>query len=193
MTLGELWELFPVILLGHNSQYKIWYETEKKSILKNINADDVVRINHIGSSAVKGLIAKPTVDILLEVDGGCDVLRLVDDLIAVGWGLMKKENQPMKISLSKGYTPDGYADRVFHLHIRYFGDWSELYFRDYLIEHTDIADEYGKLKLQLFNDFKHNRDGYTEAKTDFVLKYSEIAKCEFKNKYRPRFVICENT
>ena len=60
MTLEELHKLFPVILKEHNPQYKEWYKTEEQNILKNINADDIIRINHIGSSAVKGLLAKHT-------------------------------------------------------------------------------------------------------------------------------------
>ena len=60
MTLEELYELFPVVLKEHNPQYKEWYEIEKQNILKNISADDIIRINHIGSSAVKGVLSKPT-------------------------------------------------------------------------------------------------------------------------------------
>jgi len=40
---------------------------------------------------------------------------------------------------SKGYTPDGFASKVYHLHVRYAGDWDELYFRDFLIAHPDKA------------------------------------------------------
>jgi Uncharacterized conserved protein len=91
MTLEELYELFPVVLKEHNPKYKEWYEIEKQDILKNISADDIIRINHIGSSAVKGLLAKPTVDILLEVDGGCNISRLIDDIQSIGWGLINKK------------------------------------------------------------------------------------------------------
>jgi len=186
MALEELYELFPVVLKEHNPQYKEWYEIEKQNILKNISADDIIRINHIGSSAVKGLLAKPTVDILLEVDGGCNISRLINDIGSIGYGLMTRSNEPMGISFGKGYTRDGFADKVYHLHVKYFGNWDQLYFRDYLIAHPDVADEYGKLKLNLLKDFEHLRDEYTVAKTEFVLKYSKMAKCEFQNKYKPR-------
>ena len=185
MTLEELWELFPIILQEHNPQYSEWYENEKQNILRNINADNITRINHIGSSAVDGLISKPTVDILMEVANGCDIPRLIDDLTIIGWGLMKRENEPMKLTLNKGYTPDGFSDKVYHLHIRYSGDWDELYFRDYLIEHADVANEYGRLKLALLKDFEHDRDAYTEAKSEFVLRHTEMAKRKFQGKYKP--------
>ena len=185
MTLEELWKLFPIVLKEHNPHYKEWYEIAMQEITTRINTDDIARISHIGSSAVKGLISKPTVDILLEIVEDCNVSRLLDDLTALGWGLMKKENKPMKFSFNKGYTPDGFADRVYHLHVRYLGDWDELYFRDYLIEHDNIAAEYSKLKLSLQSDFERDRDRYTDEKSDFVLKYSTIAKQEFQNKYKP--------
>lgn len=109
MSLEELWELFPIILKEHNPQYKDWYEIEKQRILSNIKAENIIRINHIGSSAVAELIAKPTVDILLEIDGCCNVTQLIDSLSTIGWGLMRRENGPMKLSFNKGYTPDGFA------------------------------------------------------------------------------------
>ena len=67
MTLEELWQLFPIILTGHNPDWKIYYEDEK-ALLEKSFGNLLVRIEHIGSTAVEGLIAKPTVDILLEVD-----------------------------------------------------------------------------------------------------------------------------
>ena len=54
------------------------------------------------------------------------------------------------------------------MHLRHCGDNDELYFRDYLIEHPDIAREYEKLKLNLWKEYEHNRDGYTNAKTEFI-------------------------
>jgi len=186
MTLRELWQLFPIILKEHNPQYKEWYESEKTKILKAVKPGNVARINHIGSSTVEGLVSKPTVDILLEVAAFCDIDELIDGLTSAGWGLMARKDEPMRLSFQKGYTPDGLSEKVFHLHVMLHGDWDELYFRDYLAAHPDVADEYGKLKLSLQKDFEHDRDGYTEAKTEFVTKYSTIAKQEFRNKYKPK-------
>ncbi len=70
----------------------------------------------------------------------------------------------------------GFAEKVFHLHLRYYGDNNEVYFRDYLNEHAEIAKLYEELKLNLWKRYKHDRDGYTEAKREFVEKYTEIAK-----------------
>lgn len=186
MSLEELWELFPIILKEHNPSYKDWYLIEKEAIVNAIGRNNIKRINHIGSSAVEGLIAKPTVDILLEVDLNCDIEQVKLNLIESGWVLMTFSNEPdLKMFFNKGYTPEGFAEKVFHLHVRYIGNWNEPYFRDYLITHKEVADEYGKLKMRLKEQYEHNRDGYTDAKTEFINKYSEIARIEFRNRYMP--------
>lgn len=184
MSLEELWELFPVILKDYNSHYPEWYEEEKINLLRITEKEYIKRINHIGSTAVKGLISKPTVDILLELDKNTDVHSFITPVIKNGWTVMSDNNSnDFRISLNKGYTPEGFAEKVFHLHIRPYGDWNELYFRDYLNGHKETAEEYAELKKSLLKDFRNNRDGYTEAKTSFVLKYSETAKKIYKNRY----------
>lgn len=185
LSLEELWTLFPIILKEHNPDYKVWYEEEKQRIISKVKPENLIRISHIGSTAVKGLTAKPIVDILLEIDGACGVSAIIKVLKTLGWRLMSQEDDPVKLSFNKGYTPEGFADRVYHLHVRYFGNWPELYFRDFLIAHPDVAGEYERLKLKLWKQYEHDRDGYTEAKTDFVRRYSDMAKVEFNNRYLP--------
>lgn len=186
MSLEELWQLFPIILKEHNPNYKEWYLIEKNNILNTLDFDTIKRINHIGSTSVEGLIAKPTVDILLEIDSNTAIEEMKSKLIDAGWGLMSSSYTPnLHLIFHKGYTAEGFAEKVFHLHVRFLGDWNELYFRDYLLIHKDIAEEYGNLKKQLKEKYEHNRDGYTEAKTEFIMKYTKIAKEAFKNKYLP--------
>ena len=81
-----------------------------------------------------------------------------------------------RILLNKGYTEQGFAEKVFHLHIRVVGDNDELYFRDYLRENHNVAKEYEHLKLNLWKKFEHDRDGYTDAKREFVKRYTKVAK-----------------
>ena len=73
-----------------------------------------------------------------------------------------------RLDLCKGYTPQGFAERVFHLHIRHPGDWDEIVFRDCLRRNPRKADEYAELKKKLQKRFEHDRDAYTEAKGEFV-------------------------
>ena len=197
LSIDEFKKTFPIILKEHNPSYKEWYESEKQNILHGVNTQDIARINHIGSSAVEGLIAKPTIDILLEIDGCCNVTNLIEDLKAIGYGteIFTRNDDPMRLLLGKGYSSDGYAERVYHLHVRYLGNWDELYFRDFLIENPEVSSEYGKLKLKILNDIEKGMiervpngmpNGYSQAKLSFVKKYSGVAKQEFQNKYKPR-------
>lgn len=76
----------------------------------------------------------------------------------------------------KGYTPEGFKGQAFHLHVRYSGDWDELYFRDYLLSHPDTTQAYGELKVKLQKEHEHDRDGYTDAKTGFIREITNRAK-----------------
>lgn len=184
MTTEELWELFPIILKEHNVSYKDWYEIEKQELLSCIDRKNIMRINHIGSSAVEGLISKPTVDILLEIDNKTDIEQLTSILRQNGWVWMSSQKNPyIQISFNKGYTKKGFAEKVYHLHIRYYDNWNELYFRDYLIDHKEVADKYGKLKLRLIKKYEHDRDGYTNAKSNFILEYTKKAKEKYGDRY----------
>ncbi|BBF42508.1 uncharacterized protein family UPF0157 [Lachnospiraceae bacterium KM106-2] len=185
MTLEELWELFPIILKDYNPKYKQWYEIEK-TILEKEFGKNILRINHIGSTAIPGLIAKPTVDILMEISKESNLDVLKEKLLSLGWLLMNSTEYPkFKQTYNKGYTKTGFADKVYHLHVRYLDDWNELYFRDYLKEYPETAAEYGKLKLELQKRFEHDRDAYTEAKSSFVLKTTKKAREKYGNRYQP--------
>ena len=168
MTLEELWQLFPIILTAHDPAWKNYYE-EEKVLLEQSFGNLMVRIEHIGSTAVEGLIAKPTVDILLEVDPSAppDAVRRTAE--RCGYTVMSEKTvREYRLDLCKGYTPQGFADKVFHLHIRHPGDWDEIVFRDYLRQNPVKAQEYARLKTKLQKRFEHNRDAYTEAKGDFI-------------------------
>jgi len=187
MDLEELWKLFPIVLKGHNPEYMAWYEEECASLFNSLSDFSIFRINHIGSTSVKGLIAKPTVDILLELFEGYDVDLAIQTLQGSGWIAMARDYQMHTIDLNKGYTPNGFAERVYHLHVRLAGDHGELYFRDYLREHPNVSREYGQLKILLKEEFEHDRDAYTDAKSEFISKYTTLARVEFKERYDPKF------
>lgn len=79
----------------------------------------------------------------------------------------------------KGYTDEGFAERVFHLHVRYQGDWNEPSFCAYLRAHPDVARAYAQLKRDLKERYEHDRDGYTNAKSDFINAYTKWAREEW--------------
>jgi len=66
MSFDELGKLFPIILSEHDPFWHERYLLEKPLIENAIGLDSIIRISHIGSTSVAGLIAKPTIDILLE-------------------------------------------------------------------------------------------------------------------------------
>lgn len=169
MTLEELWELFPIVLTEHKPFWAEQYK-EEVSALKTILPPDT-EYHHVGSTAIDGIMAKPIIDILIAVDAPEKLRETADILQKHGYIVMASSE--LRISLNKGYTQNGYAERVFHLHVRLKNDTDEIYFRDYLNAHPETAKEYEKLKLRLWKKYEHDRDAYTNAKTEFVKKYTE--------------------
>lgn len=181
MTLEELWQLFPIFLREHQLEWKDWYEEERLRLLSFFPEYQIVRLSHIGSTSVETIWAKPIVDIMLEIPIETDMAIIRDLLLQNGYLLMSESQGRM--SFNKGYTPSGFAKRVFHLHLRYEGDHDELYFRDYLQEHPAVAKNYEQLKLSLWKQYEHNRDAYTDSKTDFIKKYTKEAKKLYGRRY----------
>lgn len=182
MSLEELWMLFPIILTEHRNEWSEWYLEEKENLRKVLLDIDVIRVSHIGSTAIHAICVKPTVDILLEIRNKCDLNTVKTLLQNNGYACMFESET--RIALNKGYTKYGFSDRVFHLHLRLAGDNDELYFRDFMNDNDQAAKEYEKLKLMLWKQYEHDRDGYTEAKTDFVKKYTKEAKILYADRYK---------
>lgn len=181
MTLEELWHLFPITLSTPNEQWSVYYDEMKKLIETILSEYTNFKINHIGSTSIKGIWAKPIIDILVEFDKKENLNNIADLFEHNGFIAMSRSES--KISLNMGYTEQGFADKVYHLHLRHIGDNDELYFRDYLNEFHDVAQSYEKLKLDLWQKYKFNRDGYTDAKADFVRKYTLKAKERYYDRY----------
>lgn len=165
MTLEELWDLFPIVLVVHNPHWKEWADDEINR-LSIILSEFYPLISHIGSTAIPEIKSKPIIDILVEVSPDSDWNKLRTVLESSGYICMSATENRM--SFNKGYTPAGYADRVFHIHIHSAGDNDEVFFCNYLLAHPDVAAEYETLKLSLLPKFKHDRNGYTEKKTEFI-------------------------
>ena len=118
---------------------------------------------------------------MVEIPQSADMKGMAQILEENGFTVMSAGTN--RISLNKGYTANGFAEKVYHIHLRYTGDNNELYFRDYLNEHPDVAKEYEALKLRLWKQFEHNRDAYTDAKTDFISKWTAEARKEYGDRY----------
>lgn len=179
MTLEELWQLFPIFLTEHQNSWADWYR-EEEALLRGLLGPSV-QVSHVGSTAIEGIWAKPIVDILIETPSPAERDRAKAALQRAGYTLMAESGT--RADFNKGYTPEGFAEKVFHLHLRLAGDNDELYFRDYLNAHPDAAKEYEALKLGLWKEYEHDRDGYTRQKADFVREHTVRAKELFAGKY----------
>ncbi len=175
----RLGRLYPIILAEYNPDYPKLYEQER-DFLFSVFGDAVLRISHIGSTAVPNLISKPTIDILLEIKKDMDLTAITEHLTKSGY-LVNKPSMDI-ITYIKGYVENGFVGQTYHIHIREFADHGAFYFRDYLIAHPDIANEYGELKQKLFTQFEFDRDGYTHAKGEFISRINTLARHEFENK-----------
>jgi GrpB-like predicted nucleotidyltransferase (UPF0157 family) len=182
MTTDELGQLFPILIVDYNPDWPILASIESKNIIKTVGKDNILRIEHIGSTAVPGLCAKPTIDFILEILNitNCDLL--IKRLQKIDYQFIPKpENPSPHMMFAKGYSGSGITGQSFHIHVRYAGDWDEIVFRDYLIKNQLVTAEYSKLKRKLADEFKHDREKYTDNKTTFIRETTLTAR-KAKNK-----------
>jgi GrpB-like predicted nucleotidyltransferase (UPF0157 family) len=177
MSLEKLGQLFPIIITEHSDRWIECYHTESQSITDSFSKSDIISIDHIGSTAIPDIKAKPTIDILLQVSDHIDTRKIVETFISLGYHYTKQpENPPPHMMFVKGYTINGFKGQAYHVHVRYKGDWDEICFRNYLKEHKELAREYEILKLELAERYKNDRDAYTRAKSGFIKKVNELAR-----------------
>jgi len=173
----ELGHLFPVVIIDYNPEWPGMYLLEKQIILSAAVSGSIVRIEHIGSTAVPGLCAKPTIDILVEISCGTDCGFFVTSLEKIQYRFIPKpENPPPHMMLAKGYSNKGLTGQPFHIHVRYPGIWDELIFRDYLIKYPDTARKYAELKRMLASVYPNDREKYTDSKSDFIISTTKKAR-----------------
>lgn len=108
-TLEELWELFPIFLIPYQGYWKEWYMEEENRIHSFLPVIENMKINHIGSTAIKGIWAKPIIDILVEIPKDFSMNRIKEKLVKNGYICMSEEEK--RKSFNRGYTDNGFADR----------------------------------------------------------------------------------
>lgn len=174
-----------VAVVPYDLRWPEMFEQEKLHLRSCLPAGLVGRIEHFGSTAVPGLPAKPIVDILVEVSSLDETKRrIVPVLEARGyeyfwrptWG---DDTPPFYAWFIKR---DGEGNRTHHIHMVEpdFEHWDRLLFRDYLLEHPDVAGEYGSLKKRLSEEHPDDRVAYTQGKTDFIRRVTEKAKRHYR-------------
>ena len=170
-----------VAVMPYDPRWLILFEEEKQHLLRCLPPELVRRIEHFGSTAVPGLPAKPIVDILVEVTDLDETRqRIVPILETQGydyfWRPSWGDNVPPFYAWFIKRGREG--NRTHHIHMveDHFEHWNRLFFRDYLLEHPDVAQEYATFKLTLSQAHHNDRVAYTRGKTDFIVRVTEIAK-----------------
>jgi GrpB-like predicted nucleotidyltransferase (UPF0157 family) len=170
-----------VAIVSYDPRWPEIFELERLHLLSCLPPDLVKRIEHFGSTAVPGLSAKPIVDILIEVASLHETKqRIVPILEAQGYDYFWRpswgdDTPPFYAWFIKR---DKNGRRTHHIHMveAGFEHWDRLLFRDYLIEHPEVAREYGDIKKNLSCAHCSDRVAYTQAKSDFIRKVTEKAK-----------------
>ena len=162
-----------VKLVTHDNTWKKIFEKEEKLIKKNFG-NLVLGIEHIGSTSIDGILAKPIIDINIGVKSTKDFQKSTNILENIGYVRIKNKNAPhVHLIFAKGSKKLG-TTHYLHL-IKYKGAIynHDIYFRDYLRTHKTTAKQYAELKKKLEKKYPNNRMAYTKDKQSFFEKISK--------------------
>jgi GrpB-like predicted nucleotidyltransferase (UPF0157 family) len=170
-----------VSIMPYNSDWPRMFEREKFHLLNCLPRELIGRIEHFGSTAIPGLFAKPIIDILVEVASLEETKKKIAPVLeSQGYDYFWRPSFGDDVPPFYAWfiKRDTRGDRTHHIHMveRDFEHWDRLFFRDYLIEHPDLAKEYQNLKLRLAKDHPKDRVAYTNGKTEFIVRITERAK-----------------
>jgi len=136
------------------------------SLLRQALQKKAIRIDHIGSTSVEGLDAKPIIDIQISVADYRDLEHYQRDIESAG--LLLRADNPDR---TKRYFRELPGNRRTHVHVRQSGSYSEqvsLLFRDYLRVHPIDCRRYAEEKHRLFEQYYDDRTRYVEGKGPIV-------------------------
>ncbi len=155
-----------VAIVEYDAAWPSRFEEECKGLGRVLTSWLAGPIEHIGSTAVPGLAAKPVIDIMAGVEtleGSRDAIEAV--------GILGYCYFPYRAEIMHWFCKPSDTVRTHHLHLVPVGSprWVRpIAFRNYLRAHRDVAAEYEQLKRGLALQFRFDREAYTEAKTPFI-------------------------
>lgn len=162
-----------VTLRAYDPRWPGLFEAERERLL-SLFPDDFITIEHIGSTAVPGLVAKPVIDILAGVASMAAARALVGPLCAEGYTASAEFNATLVDRQWLMRWAGGH--RTHHLHLVVHGGelWTQrLRFRDALRADAALAARYAALKADLAARYPSDREAYTEGKAAFVRSVNE--------------------
>lgn len=165
-----------VIIEDYNPDWSREFEQEKEKLLE-ILGNKIISIEHIGSTSVKGLGAKPILDIMVGVNNLDEVDEFIEPLKEIGYEFVYHKEFPERRFFRRGQWRAG----THHLHIYEFESehWNNnILFRNYLRTHLDALKQYHQLKKELAEKHRFDRVAYTKAKAPFIQNVIKKAKEE---------------
>lgn len=160
-------------VVPHDPQWAELYRLESALLIQALGSN-VVAVHHAGSTAIPGIFAKPTIDILMEVQEIDVVDGLSAQMILLGYENRGEQGIPGRRYFLKKEN----ERHLYHLHI-FKHDHPEvtrmLAFRDYLVANPELAQAYSQLKLGLAEEFRFDPDQYTDGKSDFIRAVDQLA------------------
>lgn len=166
-----------VELQEYTNKWHKLYQIEEQT-LKNLIKEYLTDIQHIGSTSVEGLKAKPIIDIIIGIKNFNDLEIIIEKLQHGGYIYRPNASTKERILFVKGNK----EERTHHIHIVQWMDeeWNNnILFRDYLRKYSEVAKEYSDLKDKLAERFKEDRSSYTSGKNQFIQEIIDRAKKEF--------------
>ncbi|MGP4071156.1 GrpB family protein [Piscibacillus sp. B03] len=161
-----------VKLVPHNPEWTTNYQQEK-ALLESLVGEYIVGIEHIGSTAINGIKAKPIIDIMIglqPLDNARDLeLRTMQE--GHYYRLQKQQLEGKVVFAKFPEIHEGNAMKTHFLHVvEYDGDWwhEHIQFRDRLNNNLELAKEYEQLKLNLAEQHSNDVKSYTDQKLEFV-------------------------
>jgi GrpB-like predicted nucleotidyltransferase (UPF0157 family) len=157
-----------VALEASDPAWPVQFGSERQRLLDALPGR-FIGIEHFGSTAVPGLIAKPVIDILAGLESLVEVESLIDRLGVLGYHYPAEFNSTL--SDRHWLMRQHRGRRTHHLHLVVFGSsaWlRELAFRDLLRANPEIASQYAVLKAELADMYRNDRESYTQAKGEFI-------------------------
>lgn len=160
-------------LISYQLSWADKFEAEKIK-LREIFGDKTITIEHIGSTSIPGLSAKPIIDIAVLVEKREDGDNFIEPVEKLGYQYDKINSSGERHFFRKGSPTE------FHLSIAYQDKGSfwerQILFRDYLRNHSDLRDEYQKIKENLLKNDPTGKEDYLSGKSEFVGKILTLAK-----------------
>lgn len=159
-------------VVPYNEQWPSDFLKEADKI-QTILQNEMIGINHIGSTSIVGLSAKPIIDILIEVKNIHAIDQYNPQMEALQY--ITKGEYGMK---GRRFFLKGPIHRTHHVHIFETGHPDiarHLNFRDYMLSHPDDAQAYEALKRHLAKQFRYDSDGYCDGKDAFIKEMDQKA------------------